>query len=156
MIQKTQEDLSLHIDAVVGDMGYISAVQKGHLRKQWQTAVLTKIRENMSPPKKNILIMAAPSARRDSLSLGMATVQIGRGIDISPLPIIRLVAFVVSREIATKKRISALPLMNTTLELFPFIPRLPRGYYGKSDLGQKGALRTIKTSCICITFLRTV
>jgi hypothetical protein len=52
MIQKTQEDLSLHIDAVVGDMGYISADQKRDLRKQWQTAVLTKIRENMSPPKK--------------------------------------------------------------------------------------------------------
>ena len=52
MIQKTQEELSLHIDAVVGDMGYISADQKRHLRKQWQTAVLTKIRENMSPPKK--------------------------------------------------------------------------------------------------------
>jgi hypothetical protein len=28
MIQKTQEELSLHIDAVVGDMGYISADQK--------------------------------------------------------------------------------------------------------------------------------
>jgi len=52
MIQKAQEDLSLHIDAVVGDMGYISADQKRNLRKQWQTAVLTKIRENMSPPKK--------------------------------------------------------------------------------------------------------
>ena len=52
MIQKTQEDLSLHMDAVVGDMGYISADQKRDLRKQWQTAVLTKIRENMSPPKK--------------------------------------------------------------------------------------------------------
>jgi hypothetical protein len=52
LIQKTQEDLSLHIDAVVGDMGYISADQKRDLRKQWQTAVLTKIRENMSPPEK--------------------------------------------------------------------------------------------------------
>ena len=52
MIQKTQEDLSLHMDAVVGDMGYISADQKRDLRKQWQTAVLTKIRENMSPPEK--------------------------------------------------------------------------------------------------------
>ena len=52
MIQKTQEALSLHIDAVVGDMGYISADQKRDLRKQWQTAVLTKIRENMSPPEK--------------------------------------------------------------------------------------------------------
>src|SRR4030042_3036916 len=52
MIQKTQEDLSLHIDAVVGDMGYISADQRKELRKQFQTAVLTKIRENMSPPEK--------------------------------------------------------------------------------------------------------
>ena len=52
MIQKTRKDLSLHIDAVVGDMGYISADQKRDLRKQGQTAVLTKIRENMSPPQK--------------------------------------------------------------------------------------------------------
>ncbi len=52
MIQKTHGDLSLHIDAVVGDMGYISAGQKRDIRKQWQTAVLTKIRENMSPPEK--------------------------------------------------------------------------------------------------------
>ena len=52
MIQKTREDLSLQIDAVVADMGYISADQKKDLRKQWQTAVLTKIRENMSPPEK--------------------------------------------------------------------------------------------------------
>jgi hypothetical protein len=52
MIQKAQEDLSLHIDAVVGDMGYIGADQKRDVRKKWQTAVLTKIRENMSPPKK--------------------------------------------------------------------------------------------------------
>jgi hypothetical protein len=52
MIQKTQEELSLHIDAVVGDMGYISADQKKNLRKQFQTAVLTKIRENMSPPER--------------------------------------------------------------------------------------------------------
>ncbi len=51
MIQKTRKDLSLHIDAVVGDMGYISADQKRDLRKQSQTAVLTKIRENMSPPQ---------------------------------------------------------------------------------------------------------
>jgi hypothetical protein len=52
MIQKAQEDLSLPIDVVVGDMGYISADQKRDLRKQWQTAVLTKVRENMSPPEK--------------------------------------------------------------------------------------------------------
>ena len=115
MIQKTQEELSLHIDAVVGDMGYISADQKRHLRKQWQTTVLTKIRENMSP-RKNILIMAAPNVRRDFPSLGMATIRIGRNIDISPLLITLHAAVAVSKEIATKKLISARPLMNTTSE----------------------------------------
>jgi len=51
MIKKSQEELSLHIDIVVADMGYISADQKRDLRKQHQTAVLTRVRENMSPPK---------------------------------------------------------------------------------------------------------
>ena len=59
MIQETQEDLSLHIDAVLGDMGYISADQKKDLRKQWQTAALTKIRENM-PPRKKYLDYGCP------------------------------------------------------------------------------------------------
>lgn len=51
MIQKTQNELSLDIDIVVGDMGYISSEQKMGLRKQFSTAVLTRIRENMSPPE---------------------------------------------------------------------------------------------------------
>jgi hypothetical protein len=51
MIQKSQNDLSLHIDIVVGDMGYISSDQKRELRKQFGTAVLTRVRENMSPPE---------------------------------------------------------------------------------------------------------
>ena len=33
MIQKTKKDLSLPLDVVVGDMGYISADQKRDLRK---------------------------------------------------------------------------------------------------------------------------
>jgi hypothetical protein len=51
MIQKTQNELSLHIDIVVGDMGYISSEQKMELRKQFATAVLTRVRENMHPPE---------------------------------------------------------------------------------------------------------
>ena len=51
MIQNTQNELSLHIDIVVGDMGYISSEQKMELRKQFSTAVLTRVRENMSPPE---------------------------------------------------------------------------------------------------------
>lgn len=51
MIQKTQNELSLHIDIVVGDMGYISSEQKMELRKQFATAVLTRVRENMYPPE---------------------------------------------------------------------------------------------------------
>lgn len=51
MIQKTQNELSLHIDIVVGDMGYISSEQKMELRKQFSTAVLTRVRENMYPPE---------------------------------------------------------------------------------------------------------
>jgi hypothetical protein len=51
-VQNTQNDLSLHIDIIVGDMGYISSDQKKKLRKQYRTAVLIKVRENMSPPEK--------------------------------------------------------------------------------------------------------
>jgi len=54
MIQKTQNELYLHIDVAVGDMGYISSDQKMELRKQSQTAVLTRVRENMYPPEKYI------------------------------------------------------------------------------------------------------
>ena len=90
--------------------------------------------------------MAAQSARRDFLYLGMAIAWIGRNIDILALPIILLADFAVSKEIVTKKLISALLSMSTTLELFPFIPRLPRGYYGKSARRLKGVLRMIKIS----------
>jgi hypothetical protein len=51
MIRKVQKEFSMHIDIVVADMGYIGSDQKRDLRKQYQTAVLTKTRENMSPPK---------------------------------------------------------------------------------------------------------
>ena len=51
MIQKTQNELSLHIDIVVGDMGYIKSEQKMELRKQFLTSVLTRVRENMLPPE---------------------------------------------------------------------------------------------------------
>ena len=51
MIQNVQKELSLHIDIVVGDMGYISSDHKRELRKQSQTAVITRVRENMFPPK---------------------------------------------------------------------------------------------------------
>jgi hypothetical protein len=51
MIQKTQNELFLHIDIVVGDMGYISSEQKMELRKQFSTAVLTRVRANMYPPE---------------------------------------------------------------------------------------------------------
>lgn len=51
MILNTQKELSLHIDIIVADMGYISCEQKTMLRKQTNTAVLTNVRENMCPPK---------------------------------------------------------------------------------------------------------
>jgi hypothetical protein len=51
MIRHSENELSLHIDIIVGDMSYISSEQKMHLRKQSNTAVLTRVRENMKPPK---------------------------------------------------------------------------------------------------------
>jgi hypothetical protein len=51
MLHHTQNELSLHIDIVVGDMGYISSEQKMELRKRSYTAVLTRVRENMCPPE---------------------------------------------------------------------------------------------------------
>mgnify|MGYP001570075141 FL=1 len=47
MIRNTQRDLSLHIDIAVADMGYISSDHKKELRNQFQTAVITRVRENM-------------------------------------------------------------------------------------------------------------
>ena len=54
MIQNVQKELSLHIDIVVGDMGYISSDHKRELREQSQTAVITRVRENMFPPKEYV------------------------------------------------------------------------------------------------------
>ncbi|MDH4265296.1 MAG: hypothetical protein OEW45_06630 [Deltaproteobacteria bacterium] len=54
MIRNTQKDLSLHIDIVVADMGYISSDHKKELRNQFQTAVITKVRENMLAPEEYI------------------------------------------------------------------------------------------------------
>jgi hypothetical protein len=47
MIRNTQKNLSLRIDIVVADMGYISSDHKEELRNQFQTAVITRVRENM-------------------------------------------------------------------------------------------------------------
>jgi hypothetical protein len=47
MIHNTQKDLSLRIDIAVADMGYIRSDHKKELRNQFQTAVITRARENM-------------------------------------------------------------------------------------------------------------
>jgi hypothetical protein len=54
MVQHTQNQLSLYVDIVVGDMGYISSEKKMKLRRQLNTALLTRVRENMQPPKEYI------------------------------------------------------------------------------------------------------
>ena len=54
MIQNVEKELSLHIDIVVGDMGYISSDHKRELREQSKTAVITRVRENMFPPKEYV------------------------------------------------------------------------------------------------------
>ena len=51
MIRNSKNELSLHINIIVGDMSYISSEQKMQLRRQSHTAVLTRVRENMQPPK---------------------------------------------------------------------------------------------------------
>ena len=51
MIRHSENELSLHIDIIVADMGYINSEQKMRLRRQSNTAVLTRVRENMQPPK---------------------------------------------------------------------------------------------------------
>ena len=51
MVRHCKNKLSLHIDIIVGDMSYISSDQKMRLRRQSNTAVLTRVRENMQPPK---------------------------------------------------------------------------------------------------------
>jgi len=44
----------LHIDIVVGDMGYISSDHKRELRKQSRTTVIAMVRENMFPPEEYV------------------------------------------------------------------------------------------------------
>jgi len=51
MIRYSKNELLLHLDIIVGDMGYISSEKKNRLRRQFKTAFLTKVRENMQPPK---------------------------------------------------------------------------------------------------------
>lgn len=51
MIRHSENELSLHIDIIVGDMSYISSEQKTRIRRQSNTAVLTRVRENMQLPK---------------------------------------------------------------------------------------------------------
>jgi len=54
MIRNTQKDLSLHIDIAVADMGYIGSNHKNELRTQFQTAVITRVRENMLAPEEYV------------------------------------------------------------------------------------------------------
>jgi hypothetical protein len=54
MIRNTQKDLSLHIDIAVGDMGYISSDHKKELRNQFQTAAITRVRENMLAAEEHV------------------------------------------------------------------------------------------------------
>jgi hypothetical protein len=54
MIQNIQKELSLHIDIVFRDMGYISSDHKRELRKQSETALITGDRKNMFPPKEYV------------------------------------------------------------------------------------------------------
>jgi hypothetical protein len=54
MVRNAQKELSLHIDIVVGGMGYISSDHKRELWKQSRTAIITRARENMFPPEKYV------------------------------------------------------------------------------------------------------
>ena len=54
MIRNTQKDLSLHIDIAVADMGYIGCDHKNELRTQFQTAVITRVRENRLAPEEYV------------------------------------------------------------------------------------------------------
>jgi len=148
MIQNAQNELSLHINIVVGDMGYISSEQKMELRKQSHTAVLTRVRENMYPPEENTLIIAAQNVQKASPYYGMATILKLKCTVISLLLIILPVPLAGYMETAIKNFMSALQLMNTTLELFLFIQRSPKGYCREYVLKLKEALKMIKTNFI--------
>jgi hypothetical protein len=81
MIRNTQKDLSLHIDIVVADMGYISSDHKEELRTKLQTAVITNIRENMSAPEE-YADHGCPQCPEGSLSPGMAMIPKPKPIDM--------------------------------------------------------------------------
>ena len=46
-MQYCQQRWQWHPDIIVGDMGYIDAATKQHIRQRWQTAVLTRLKKNM-------------------------------------------------------------------------------------------------------------
>jgi hypothetical protein len=54
MIRYVQNQLSLPIDIIVGDMGYISSKRKMYLRQRLNIALLTRVRGNMQPLEKFI------------------------------------------------------------------------------------------------------
>ena len=92
--------------------------------------------------------MAAQNVQKVSPYHGMATTLRLKCIVISPLLTILLASLAGYMEIAIKNLMSALQLMNTTLESFLFIQRSPKGYYRQYDLRLKEVLRTIKTNFI--------
>lgn len=52
-------------DVVVGDMGYIDAASKKHIRERWQVAVVTRLKENMLlvPPFATATTAACPQGQ---------------------------------------------------------------------------------------------
>jgi len=145
MIRNIQNDLSLHIDIVVADMGYISSDHKEELRTELQTAVITKVRENMLA-RKNMLIMVARSVPRGSLSPGMAMTPKPKPIDMWPQWIMLLAGFADYPVIVTKRFLLPLKSMNTVLESFRFIRRFLRNYCSTYAHRWKGALKTTRTN----------
>jgi hypothetical protein len=92
--------------------------------------------------------MAVLNVQKVSPYHGMATIQRLKCTVILPILTIQPTSLAGCMETAIKNFTSALQLMNTTLELFLFIQRFPKGYSRKYDLRLKEALKTIKTSFI--------
>ena len=107
MVRNAQKELSLHIDIVVGGMGYISSDHKRELWEQSRTAIITRARENMFPPEK-FVDHGCPGCPGEIRYRGMAMTGTPKCINILPQRIMLPVGFADFMVLVTKSFPSAL------------------------------------------------
>ena len=116
MIRHSENELSLHLDIIVGDMSYIDSEQKMRLRRQSNTAVLTRVRENTQPSKEYFDYGCPECPEGIPLCWDTSTMLKLKCTAIKLPSIIPLVIFAGNMETAIKNYMLVPPLMNIILE----------------------------------------